>query len=72
MVDPGCNPRPFGDLLHHNLIPLYHIGAPVAQWVKRWPTNLAVLDSSPVRVGNIFSRRRGSIAIMTQILLKRA
>ena len=23
------------------------IGAPVAQWVKRWPTDLAVVSSSP-------------------------
>ena len=29
-------------------------GAPVAQWVKRWPTNLAVVSSSLAR-GEIFS-----------------
>ena len=24
-----------------------YLGAPVAQWVKRWPTDLAVVSSSP-------------------------
>ena len=54
----------------------------VAQWVKRWPTDLAVMSSLPAR-GEIFSnRKRGSIAHslslstchppdMTEILLKR-
>ena len=27
----------------------YMTGAPVAKWVKRWPTDLAVLISSPAR-----------------------
>ena len=26
----------------------YKLGAPVAQWFKRWPTDLAVPGSSPV------------------------
>ena len=30
------------------------LGAPVAQWVKRWPTDLAVVSSSPAR-GEIIS-----------------
>ena len=30
------------------------VGAPVAQWVKRWPTDLAVPSSIPAR-GEIFS-----------------
>ena len=30
------------------------VGAPVAQWVKRWPTGLAVPGPSPSR-GEIFS-----------------
>ena len=53
-------------------------GAPVAQWVKRWSTDLAVPSSSPARG----DRKRGSIANslslssahrsdMTAILLKR-
>ena len=29
-------------------------GAPVAQWIKRWPSDLAVLSLSPAR-GEIFS-----------------
>ena len=57
-------------------------GAPVAQWVKRWPTDLAVVSSSPARGEDLFNRKRGSIAHslslssdhrpdMTEILLKR-
>ena len=38
----------------------FPLGAPVAQWVKRWPTDLAVPSSSPAR-GRIFNRKRGSI-----------
>ena len=34
-------------------------GAPVAQWVKRWPTDLAVASSSPAR-GGIFSAVNGA------------
>ena len=58
-------------------------GAPVAQWVKHWPTDLAVrvLPPSPSRQ-NLFNRKRGSFAhnlslslahcpVMTEILLKR-
>ena len=33
-------------------------GAPVAQWVKRWPTDLAVPSSIPAR-GEIFSTVNG-------------
>ena len=33
-------------------------GAPVAEWVKRWPTDLAVPSSSPAR-GEIFSTVNG-------------
>ena len=32
---------------------LVHLGAPLTQWVKRWPTDLAVVSSSPAR-GEIF------------------
>ena len=32
-------------------------GAPVAQWVKRWPADLAVPSSSPA-CGEDFSRRK--------------
>ena len=57
-------------------------GAPVAQWVKRWPTDLAVVSSSPARGEDLFNRKRSSIAHslslssahrpdMTEILLKR-
>ena len=54
--------------------------APVAQWVKRWPTDLAVPDSSPAIGENLPNRKRGSIAHglsltsyhdITEILLKR-
>ena len=58
------------------------LGAPVAQWVKRWPTDLAVVSSSPAWGEDLFSRKRVSIAHslslssahrpdMTEILLKR-
>ena len=57
-------------------------GAPVAQWVQRWPTDLVVMSSSPALGEDLFSRERGSIAHslsllsthrpdMTEILLKR-
>ena len=29
------------------------LGAPVVQWVKRWPTDLAVESSSPARIFSI-------------------
>ena len=57
-------------------------GASIAQWVKCWPTDLAVPSSSPSQ-GEIFSTvKRGSIAYslsllpahrldMTKILMKR-
>ena len=35
------------------IYPLYS-GAPVTQWIKRWPTGLAVPSSKPAR-GEIFS-----------------
>ena len=58
------------------------LGAPEAQWVKRWPTDLAVKGSSPVRGEDLINRKRGFIAHslslsaayrpgMTEILLKR-
>ena len=57
-------------------------GAPVAQWVQRWPTDLAVVSSSLARGEDLFNRKRGSIAHsislssvhrpdMPKILLKR-
>ena len=60
-----------------------NVGAPVAQWFKRWPTDLAVSGSSPARGGNISNRKRGFIAHglslkanhrpdMSEILLKKA
>ena len=33
-------------------------GAPIAQWIKRWPTDVAILSSSPAR-GEIFSTVNG-------------
>ena len=56
-------------------------GAPVAQWVKRWPTDLADRVQSPLR-RNLLNRKRSSIAHslslsashrpdMTETLLKR-
>ena len=51
-------------------------GAPIAQWVKRWPTDEAILGSSPAR-GEIFSTVNGVPLLtafhrpdMTEILLK--
>ena len=62
------------------LRPPKQVLSPVAQWVKRWPTDPSVPRSSPAR-GEIFSTvKRGSIAHslstsncpdMTEILLKR-
>ena len=63
--------------LEHRL----RLGAPVAQWVKRWPTDLAVPSSIPTR--GLLNRKWGSIAHslslstshrpdMTEILLKRS
>ena len=36
-------------------------GSPVAQWVKRWPTDLAVPGSSRAQ-GGFFSTVKGSVA----------
>ena len=36
-------------------------GAPVGQWVKRWPTDLAVADSIPAGE-NLSNRKQGSTA----------
>ena len=60
---------------------IFIIHSPVAQWFKRWPTDLEVTGSSPARCGNLSNRKRGSIAHslslspnhrpdMTEILLK--
>ena len=57
-------------------------GAPVAQWVKRWPTDLAVVISSPAKGEDLFNCKRSFVAHslslssahrpdMTEILLKR-
>ena len=57
-------------------------GTPIAQWVKRWPTDLAVPSSSPAQGEIVSTIIRGSIAQslslssahrpdMTEILLKR-
>ena len=37
-------------------------GAPTAQWVVCWPTDLAVLGSSPARGGDLFDHKWGSTA----------
>ena len=39
--------------------PTYPAGAPVAQWVKRWPTNLADRVRSSLTRGEIFSTING-------------
>ena len=57
-------------------------GAPVAQWVKRWPADLAVPRSIPALGENLPSCKRSSVAHslsllsyhrpdITEILLKR-
>ena len=57
-------------------------GAPVAKWVKHLPADLAVPDSIPAEVGNLFKTKRDSTVHilslspwhrpdMTEILLKR-
>ena len=60
---------------------LQSLGVPVAQWVKRWPTDPAVMSSSPAR-GEIFLTVNGvahSLPLsashrsdMTEILLERS
>ena len=57
-------------------------GAPVAQWVKHWPTDVGGHEFEPCSRRNILNRKRGSIAHslslsfahrpdITEILLKR-
>ena len=41
-------------------------GAPVAQWVKRWPADLVVPGSSPAYDEDLSSRKRGSTASSPQ------
>ena len=43
-------------------------GGPVAQWVKHWPTHLAVPGSSPAR-GEIFSSVNG-VQLHTIIIIR--
>ena len=61
---------------------IYASEAPVAQWLNRWPADLVVPGSSHAWGGDLFNRKRGSIAHsfplyftdrpdMTEILLKR-
>ena len=38
------------------------LGALVTQWVKRWPTDLAVVSSSPARDEDLFNCERAPIA----------
>ena len=38
------------------------VWAQVAQWVKVWPTDLAVMGSIPAWGEDLFYRKRGSIA----------
>ena len=54
------------------------VGAPVAQWVRRWPTDLAPSGpSSPRSKRNLLNRKQGPLHTalhypdMTAILLKR-
>ena len=42
--------------------------APVAQWIKRWPTDLAVPGSSPAWGGNLSNRKRGSMEHILSLL----
>ena len=57
-------------------------GAPVSEWVKRWPTDLVSPGSIPALGGNLSNHKRGSIGNsfsllsnhrpdMTEIRLKR-
>ena len=43
-------------------ITLYIARSPVTQWVKRWPTDLVVPGSIPALGGDLFNRKRDSIA----------
>ena len=45
----------------HFFMMIFHRRSPVAQWVERWPADLAVLRSIP-GAANILNRNRGSIA----------
>ena len=40
----------------------YLKAATVAQWVKRWPTDLAVMSSIPAGGEDLYNCKRGSIA----------
>ena len=62
-------------------VSLEPVGAPVAQWVKHWPSDLVVVSLSPAAGGEILSAVNGvsfhslSLSIshppdMTEILLK--
>ena len=50
------------------VLSFYEPGAPVAKWLKRSPTDLAVPSSSPARGGNLSNRKQGSIAYFVVIL----
>ena len=47
-------------------------GIPVAQWVKRWTTDIAVPGSSPAWGGDLFNRKRGSSSIAHNLSLSTA
>ena len=39
-----------------------YVWSQVARWVKRWPADQVVPGSTPTGSGNLFNRKRGSIA----------
>ena len=43
-------------------VSIYYVRSPIARLVKRWPTDVAVLGSSPALADDYFNRKRGSIA----------
>ena len=65
-----------------NSYEFYEPGAPVAQWLKRSPADLAVPSSSPARGGNLSNRKQSGFhcvfcsssshrPYITEILLER-
>ena len=58
------------DLRHLSNIDIYHLtGAPVAQWVKHWPTDLAVVSLSPAGGEDLFNLTTGFHSTQPSIII---
>ena len=80
-LERGSNSEPLDQYSSATGAPIYR-GTPIAQWVKRWPTDLAVPGSVLPKAEIFYNRKRSSIAHslslssvhrpdMTKTLLKR-